>query len=448
MTDLLIGPGRAGSGAAPGAPAPAPPAPARRASPAPASHGRPASARRGWSALAARIDAATPPDRDRAMDGLRALAILGVVLGHWLVMALAVGGDGGLRVTSPLRVLPALAPVSWVLQMLGLFFLVGGHASARSLARAAARGRSYPAWLGDRLVRLARPVIAATAVLGAALPLLTFAGVPAATLRTTATLVVQPLWFIAIYAVVTALTPVAVAATRRLGAAPAVAALALVGAVDLLRYGPWQQAVPGWLSLVNLVPGWSFGFLLGVAWAQGRITRGSAALLAAGGLALAVALVLWFGYPVSLVGVPGAGRTNAHPPSLLVLAVAAAQCGLAILLRDRLARLLRRPGPWAAVALANLGAMTIFCWHQIASMLLAGGVLALVPAGLPGLHTAPAGLAWVGYRLAWLPAYAAVLGLVVLAARRFDRRWRAPLPARVVALLLAGGFAVFAAGVA
>jgi fucose 4-O-acetylase-like acetyltransferase len=379
--------------------------------------------RRAAAAIGA-IDAATPADRDRAIDGLRALAILGVVVGHFLVMALALGADGALRVTSPLARLPGFAPLSWVLQMLGLFFLVGGYAAARSRSRAG----GYPAWVRARMRRLVRPIAAVAAALGVALPLLGLAGVPAGTLRTTVVLVVQPLWFVGIYAMITALTPVAVAMTRRLGAWAALPGAVVVGAVDLLRYGPWRGAMPGWLGLLNLLPGWSFAYLLGVAWAGGRIGRRGAALLMVGGIVAMLVLVRWLGYPASMVGVPGAGRTNAHPPSLLVLALAAAQCGLAILLRDRLAAVLRRPALWAGVALVNLSAMTIFCWHQVALMTLSGGALLPAPRGLPGLHDVPAGLGWAAHRLAWLPAYLAVLACYVAAARRFEvsRAGRAP----------------------
>ena len=58
--------------------------------------------------LIQRFESATPHGRDRAVDALRALAILGVVLGHWLVTALVVGDDGSLRVASPLKHLPQL----------------------------------------------------------------------------------------------------------------------------------------------------------------------------------------------------------------------------------------------------------------------------------------------------------------------------------------------------
>ena len=399
----------------------------------------------GMTSLATRIEAATPASRDRSLDGLRALAILGVVVGHWFVMALTTPGGGVLRVRSPLAYLPAYAPVSWVLHLLALFFLVGGYAGARSLARSRERGDTYRIWVAARLCRLGRPVVAATAFLGATLPLLALAGVPERTLRTAVSLVVQPLWFIAVYAVITALTPVALALDRRLGAASAAGALLVVAVVDALRYGPWLDAAPGWLGLVNVVPGWGFAYLLGVAWAHGRVSRRGAALLAAGGLALALLLVLRLDYPASIVGVPGVGRSNAHPPSLLVVALAAVQSGFAILARDRLSTALRRPRLWAAVAVVNLSAMTIFCWHQIALLALSGGALVAVPGGLPGLHDLPDNLVWVLHRAAWFPAYLVVLAGSVALARRFEGPWTGvPIPARLVAGALAAGFGVYA----
>ncbi len=328
--------------------------------------------------LVKRLDAATPAHRDRALDGLRALALLGVVVGHWLVMPLRPDAAGALHVTSPLQTLPGFAPASWLLQMLGLFFLVGGFAAARGL-----RGPYLP-WLKRRLVRLTRPVLVLAAVLCVALPLLRLAGVPAGTLRTTVVMTVQPLWFLGVYAVVTALTPVIVALVRRWGAATAIVPVVVVAVVDLLRYGPWQHAVPGWLGLVNLLPGWAFGYVLGVAWAHGRLGRRGAVVLALGGAVGCLLLVTRFGYPVSMVGVPGSARTNSHPPSLLVVTLAAAQCGVAILLRDRFAALLRRPRWWAVAVLVNLGALTILCWHQVAQVLVSGVALALVPRGVPG----------------------------------------------------------------
>ncbi|MGW0901411.1 acyltransferase family protein, partial [Streptomyces goshikiensis] len=265
------------------------------------------------SATADRIDRQTPAHRDRAVDGLRALALLAVPTGHWLLGGFTLDSDGALHNASPLSAFGGLAPASWVLQMLGVFFLVGGYASALSYHR---RQGSTGAWLKGRIVRLGRPVLGVTAVWALAAPVLYAAGVPEVTLRTGAKLVVQPLWFVAVYAVVTALTPYCVRAARRLGGWAAAPLLGAVAVVDFLRYGPFADAVPGWVALVNILPGWLFAYQLGVAWGERRIGRRGAWLLLAGGAVLFAALLLVFHYPASMVGVPGEARTNSHPPSL------------------------------------------------------------------------------------------------------------------------------------
>ncbi len=118
-------------------------------------------------------------------------------------------------------------------------------------------------------------------------------------------------------------------------------------------------------------------------------------------------LVAGAGYPASMVGVPGVAVSNLDPPTLAAVTFGLAQCGLALLLREPLRRLMRRPGVWAAVALANLSAMTIFLWHQTA--LMATTATGLLAGRLPGLHTLPDGPGWVAARLAWLPVFALVL---------------------------------------
>ncbi|GAA4987731.1 acyltransferase family protein [Actinopolymorpha pittospori] len=406
---------------------------------------KPVRGRGPWQAFVDKVEANTPASRDRAIDAFRALATLGVIVGHWLVGALVLQPDGALRISSPLRDLGALAPASWVLQMLGLFFLVGGHSSALSLVRSSARGESYLDWVRKRFVRLVRPVAAATALSAASLVVLGAIGVPSGTLRTWVVLLVQPFWFIAVYVGLTALTKYAMAADRRMGAWAALPLLVMVAAGDFLRYGPWQDSVPGWIGLVNLVPGWLFAYQLGVSWAQGRLARRGAWLLVVGGAALFAVLLLVFHYPASMVGVPGADRSNAHPPSLLVPALAAFQSGMALLLHGRVSALMRRPRVWAAVAVVNLSAMTIFCWHQVPMVLVSlGGGAAL--GGVPGLTTPPVDVAWLLARVGWLPVMGLVLVALVGLTRRFEAPWgvRTPL-ARVVAVgatLVSAGFFV------
>ena len=136
----------------------------------------------GLKQLARRIDAATPPQRDRAVDALRALAIAGVIGGHWLVTALVLGSSqrrrGAAATTARWPRCRALAPLSWIFQTLAVFFLVGGYSAARGY-----RG-GYLTWLRKRLIRLARPVAALVAVWIPVTVGMCLAGVPAATVHT------------------------------------------------------------------------------------------------------------------------------------------------------------------------------------------------------------------------------------------------------------------------
>ncbi len=395
------------------------------------------------------VDARTPESRDRALDGLRALALLAVPVGHWLLGGFTRSADGALHNASPLSS-PALgffAPASWGLQLLGVFFLVGGHSAVRSLARAGARGTGHAGWLRGRAVRLLRPVLGVTAVWALLIPLLPRLGVPAGTVRTGSTLVVQPLWYIGVYLGLTALTPLCAAAARRLGGWSAGLLIAAVAVVDLLRYGPWAESVPSWIGLLTVLPGWLFGYQLGVLWAEGRLGRPAARLLLVGGGVLFATLLLVFHYPASMVGVPGAARTNSHPPSLLVPALAAVQCGAAVLLHGRLGRLLtRRPLLWLPVVAINLSAMTIFCWHQSAMLAVAVPGAAAFGA-VPGLTVAPDSVGWVVLRLALLPLFGAVLIAIGWFARRFDGPWTAfSGPVKAVAGAGAAFFTVYALG--
>ncbi|MEV5812256.1 acyltransferase family protein [Streptomyces mutabilis] len=346
---------------------------------------------------AERVDAATPANRDRAVDALRAFAILGVVLGHWLVTALVADGTG-LRAASPLGHMPWLAPVSWAFQTLAVFFLVGGHVATRGYASARARGVSYGAWLSARLTRLFRPVAAVLALWTTTAVLLLISGAEFVTVHTLVKLALSPLWFLLVFAALTAATPLL---TRLHPLWP----LVVVLHVDLLRFG---LGAPSWLGWINLAAGWLVPYTLGAAWTRGELDRRRAGvLLLTGGAAVTAALVAWAGYPASMVGVPGAEVSNLNPPTLAAVTFGLAQCGLALLMRERLRRAMRRPVGWAAVALVNLSAMTIFLWHQTA--LMATTATGLLAGRLPGLHTLPDGLDWVAARLMWLPVFMLVL---------------------------------------
>lgn len=378
--------------------------------------------RHGIRQGAERVEAATPAERDRAVDALRAFAILGVVLGHWLVTALVADG-GALHASSPLQHMPWLAPISWVFQTLAVFFLVGGHVATRSYPSARARGTTYGQWLAARLSRLFRPVAAVLVLWTVTATALLLTGAEFETVRTLVKLALSPLWFLVVFAALTAATPLLL----RLNP---LWPLAVVLHVDLVRFG---LGGPSWLGWINVAAGWLVPYTLGAAWTRGELERRRAGwLLLTGGAAVTAVLVVFAGYPASMVGVPGAAVSNLNPPTLAAVTFGLAQCGLALLLRDRLRRTMRRPLVWAAVAVVNLSAMTIFLWHQTAMM--ATTATGLTAGRLAGLHTLPDDLGWVAARLLWLPAFALVLTVCWAAFRSYAQGGRRSggRPSRVI----------------
>ncbi|MFJ5802208.1 acyltransferase family protein [Streptomyces decoyicus] len=360
--------------------------------------------------LVRRIAAATPPDRDRGVDALRALAILGVVLGHWLVTAL-VADSGAVHVVGPLHHMPQLAPVSWVFQTLAVFFLVGGRMAARSCAATRAGGGTYGRWLRARTARLLRPVAAVLVVWSVVAGALLASGAGLETVRTLDKLALSPLWFLVVLMALTAATPL-VARLHPLWP------LAVVLHIDLIRFG---LGGPAWLGWINVLAGWLVPYCLGAAWARGGLrSRPTGWVLLLGGGTATAGLVVGAGYPAAMVGVPGAGISNLNPPTLAAVTFGLAQSGAALLLIGPLRRMLQRPALWAAVALTNLSAMTVFLWHQTALMAVtAVGLLAGEP--LPGLHTVPTGFGWVLARLAWLPVFALTLLMCWAAFRTYEQ---------------------------
>ena len=332
--------------------------------------------------------------------------MVGVVGGHWLVTGLRIDEEGAWRQASPLAAMPDLAPVSWLLQTLGLFFFAGGFAAVRSLGAArGAAGRSgasirHPSGVGQRRVRrlvrrgsrrAARASGLSSSWIAAA------AGTPAATLRTIAVLVISPLWFLLPYLALRAGTaPLAKIVGRAGPWAIALPAAGVVAASDL-------GLAPAWLAVPAA---WSVPWVLGVALAQRRL-RSGLALLVTGAGAMAVLIGLC-GYPVSAVGVPGDGRSNLSPPSLVAIALALAQIGVFLLVRERLSG-----SPGRLVGSLNRAALPIFLSHQSVLIAVTATASAILGRPAPGLLTAPADPWWIMQRLAWLPFLALVLAAVI-----------------------------------
>ncbi len=356
---------------------------------------------------------ATPATRDRYVDLLRVGSLGAVVLGHWLMAAVTPDGVGNL-----LAVVPALQPLTWLLQVMPVFFFVGGFSHAlsyRSLLRKRPEGSEdsvYSAFLRARLQRLLRPTMVFVLVWGAAALLVQLLGGGGGLTGVTLRMVTQPLWFIGIYLAMVAFTPPLLRLHERYGwgafAGLAVAAVA----VDVLRFA---AGVP-YVEFLNFAFVWLAVHQLGFLRADGRVHLRRAALLAAGGLVTATALVALGPYPLSMVGMPGEKVSNMAPPTLALLAHGLWLVGAVELLRAPAARLLERPRIWRTVVAANGVAMTAFLWHLTAMFGVYGALLAL-DADLPE----PASAAWwtqVPLRIALAAALTAAL---VAAFRTFER---------------------------
>ena len=83
----------------------------------------------------------TPSTRDRYVDFLRAVSILSVVIGHWTI-AMIIWDGGSIRSTSAIGVTSWLWLATWFLQVMPIFFFVGGFANLVDLRRVRARGES------------------------------------------------------------------------------------------------------------------------------------------------------------------------------------------------------------------------------------------------------------------------------------------------------------------
>jgi hypothetical protein len=302
---------------------------------------------------------------------------------------------------SPLTHLPFFTPVSWLLQTLGLFFVASGYGAGKRRATPSAIGRRTPYY-----ERLGRPLLLFAVVSVPALVLLAVVGAPATTQHLVLSLLSHPLWFIPVYLLLVSAAPLLCRLTRRWGLWAVAIPVILVAASDATR----TLGHPAWWSICMTPIGWTAPYLTGIVIAQRPLSRRAGPLLFGAGVGGGAVLILLAGYPPGAVGVPGDRWSNLDPPSLLAVALVSAQLGVFLVVRRRLKILLRRQWASALVALLNRRAMEIFCWHQMAMLLVTSA--AMLFGAPPGLLDQPDGW-WPLFRLAWLPLFAVVLAVMV-----------------------------------
>ena len=364
--------------------------------------------------------ARTPATRNRYIDLLRVFSIFVVVIGHWLMGVITIDATGAIRGENILGLVPWMQYLTWGLQVMPIFFIVGGFANAASWASARDKGDTYGAWLRGRMARLLRPTLVFAGVW--TVLTLVFAHLvqlSPETLRVGLMLVAVPVWFLGVYLLVIPLVPVMLVLHERFGLGVPMALITLAAFVDLLV----RDFGLGGFGYVNYLFVWVAVHQLGFFWRDGRMAgRGRALLVGAFGL---VALVVLSGvglYSRSMLGVPGEAFGNTQPPTIMLMAVGLFQFGVILLLEEPARRWLERERVWASVIAANGLAMTVYLWHLPA---MAFGVLLAMISGF-GLRGEPLTSGWWATRPVWLAALALITLPLVMVFHRIERRGPAP----------------------
>ncbi|WP_073812768.1 acyltransferase family protein [Kitasatospora sp. CB01950] len=348
------------------------------------------------------------PGRNQYADLLRVGAICAVVLGHWLLTDLTYRAG---RVSG----LDALDYVSWgrwatlLFQVMPVVFLVGGYANAASWTAHRRAGGSWTSWVHRRALRLLLPTTVYLGVVSLAAAAAWAGGAGAAELARAGWYLALHLWFLPVYLLLIALTPALHAAHTRRGLAVPAAMAVGAALVDLAILGPRLPL----LGFANYLLVWGAMHQWGFAWHDGSLTRGHRPLvLALAGALLLTGLLTWGPFPVDMIGA-GLPAGNTTPPSIALLAFAAAQCGL-LLAAEPLAR---RLPPSALLHRLNRAVMTVYLWHPVPVVLVA---VTLYPARLAP-QPAIGGWQWWALRPAWFALLAALLALLVAAVHRAQR---------------------------
>jgi peptidoglycan/LPS O-acetylase OafA/YrhL len=342
--------------------------------------------------------------RDRHLDALRAGCIAVVVLWHWVFTIVDWRGDGP-HVGNPVPLMPLGWLLTWFIQPMPLFFLLGGYLHRRSLERSG----SPSTWVVRRLRALILPALPLLGLFAAALVAVgTWA--PGHGYERGLWLLVSPLWFLAVYIVCVTIAPLGCAAHRR---HPLLAPLFLAAAAVALDAARFSGDA-GWWSWLSMIAVWALVHQLGIAlWGPATRSRRIAGLAAAGGYLIIAVAVAVGPYAPEMVGVPGK-PSNFSPATLVIAALAIAHLGVAALVRSTIVALLeRRPAVARGVEWLNSRSMRILVWH-LPLWAMAWAVLAAIRFPVPADAT---GLWWFT-RPVWL----LVPGVLLVAVLRDRQR--------------------------
>ena len=301
--------------------------------------------------------------RDTGIDLVRAVCVVLVVLLHGLMAGVTIGESGPVFANAT-EDAAWFAPVTWVLQIMPPFFVIGGFAGAIAYRRMRERGGSAVDFVTARIHRLVMPAVLTIAAAGVVLAVLAASGVAPELVQIAGFRFSQPLWFLAVFLLCQALLPALLAWHERAPLRSILVLAAAAGLVDVVRASTGIYAIGAlnfalvWLALQRV------GFFL----ADGRIdalrrrTRIRIGLGAVGMLGASFALGI---FSPDLIA-------NLNPPTVALLLVGVAQTALLSLFRPWLAEVSARPRVARFTGFVTARTMTIYLWHMPVLLVMAG----------------------------------------------------------------------------
>lgn len=302
-----------------------------------------------------RLSEARQTERDVFIDTVRALSLFVVVLWHWVFTTIRWESDGP-HASNPIGVTRGLWMATWLLQVMPAFFFAGGYVHKRGWV-AEGGGRR---WVVKRLRLLIAPAISLVAV-GIAIWIGAGRIAPEADwVGGGIVLMLSPLWFLIVYAMLVATAPLWFWLHERFGELVPVWMVGVAVVVDVLRF---RYRVVG-IEWVNMLVVWALPHQLGFHYERlVAAPRRFAWALASAGFFTLFGLTNMGLYPRSMVGVPGEEISNMAPPTLAIAALTVLQVGVLLLARDRIIAWARSPLGDRFVTFAARNSMRIFLWH-------------------------------------------------------------------------------------
>lgn len=296
--------------------------------------------------------------RDLFIDFVRGASLVVVVVWHWAFTILRWEADGP-HATNPIGFTKGLWIITWVAQVMPLFFFVGGWSNYAAYEKAQAEGVSKRTFVTERLKDLLAPAFFLIAVWWGVLIGIS-ALVELSWLRTSIILILSPLWFAFSYAFVVVFFPMFLALHKRYSYLVPVWLAGLAALIDIARF---THKVPhvGWLNMIVV---WGLAHQLGFFYNTLKTApRRVYYAMSWSGLFFLLALV-WSGiYPGSMVGVPGDKFSNMAPPSLAIVALVILQVGLLLSVREWIEARLETPRWSKFVKLMRTYAMPLYLLH-------------------------------------------------------------------------------------